>query len=604
MITKKTLVETVEFVKQKWLVAEKIHSNQLPKFNKYFRMFKNESVESNYQGMSHIVVPKVFEKVIRGTAIINQAIKKIRVTHEGDEDKPNAILNEKLIDFENRVLNINKIRKMWIMSGRIYGSAYLEVTWDISREEEKRPYKGLKIELVPSGQIRFNPDHVGGEPFRWIVKEENIPFVDVKKMVKKGKGFETVVLTEIKNSSKQGKTHTILGQSVKPTNVDIIDTTTLMTNIKTFYGKYAKDDKSDEKDYIIIMANDKTIIKCNENPYAEILDDPIPLFELIIYPIPGEPYGFGDPAAIGSLYTELNDIRNQRMDTVTLNIDPMKIILKAAQIDQSQLIAKKGWVVESNIPNAVEVVRPDMQGVVAAVTEEKIIHGDIDRTLGIPSFGAATPVMGDVTTDTATGVNAMLQAQDVVSNAILQEVKDSLRNVYRAILAYNQTFIDRKFKITVMGEKAEAQEDVSKERIQGNFDLDIDVELVGNRLARRAEALAALTIGQKIPGTNMKKLWEDYLSTHDKYDIEDYYAEPQPEPPEQPKISVSVKTQELNELQSAEIYKQIPGVNPMYADPALTEQGRQLMKGKLPENEPKEEKEKPKEKPKKTKKND
>ena len=589
------LVRAAEFVKEKWTVAEKIYSNQLPKFSKYFRMFKSELVDSNYEGLSKVVVPKVFEKVVRGTAIINQALKKIRVTGEGSEDDPAAVLNEKLIDFENRVLHIPKIRKMWIMSGRIYGSSYLEVTWDISREEPQRPYKGLKVELVPSEQIRFNPDHVTGEPFRWMIRETNIPFSDVKRMVEKGKGFEKINLVEIKSSSKQGKTSNILGQASKVPNVDAVDTTTLMTNIKTFYGKYAKTELADEEDYIIVIANDKNVIKSVKSPYADILDDPIPIFELVIYPIPGEPYGYGDPAAIGSLYTELNDVRNQRMDTVTLNIDPMKVILKGANIDPAQLIAKRGWVVETNVPNAVQVIPPDMQGVAAAVNEEKIIHGDIDRTLGIPSFGAATPVQGDLTTDTATGVNATLQAQDVVSNAILDEVKGSLTNVYRAILAYNQTFIDRKFKITVMGEKGKAQEDISKSKIQGNLDLDIDVELVGNRLARRAEALAALRLGSGIPGTNMKKLWEDYLSTHDKYDIEEYYTEVPPEEPESPKISVSVKTKELSELQSAEIYKQIPGVNPVYADPALTEQGRRIMKGDMPEDEDKEaEKEKTK----------
>ena len=46
-----------------------------------------------------------------------------------------------------------------------------------------------------------------------------------------------------------------------------------------------------------------------------------------------------------------------------------------------------------------------------------------------------------------------------------------------------------------------------------------------------------------------------------------------------------MKTHELSELQTAEIYKQIPGVNPVYADPAMTSQGRKLMKGELPEKE-------------------
>ena len=66
-------------VTKAWRTSEKLHSSQMILFSKYFRMFKNEEVDSNYEGLSKIVVPKVFEKVIRGTAVINQAIKKIRL---------------------------------------------------------------------------------------------------------------------------------------------------------------------------------------------------------------------------------------------------------------------------------------------------------------------------------------------------------------------------------------------------------------------------------------------------------------------------------------------------------------------------------------------
>ncbi|KKK49018.1 hypothetical protein LCGC14_3139310, partial [marine sediment metagenome] len=211
------------------------------------------------------------------------------------------------------------------------------------------------------------------------------------------------------------------------------------------------------------------------------------------------------------------------------------------------------------------------------------IQGDIDRTLGIPSFGTQTPVMGDISQDTATGVNAMLQAQDVVSTFILSKVKHSLGKVYRAILAYNQEFIDRNFKISVLGKEGPELKDVSKARIKGNLDVDVEVELMSDLFLRRQEALAALSIGKGIPGSNMAKLWEDYLDTYDRDNFEDYYQPPQPLPPEDPKISVSLKTAELNELQTAEIYKKIPGVNPKFGDPLMTQEGRAMMRGDLPE---------------------
>lgn len=570
-------------VQSRWVVAEKVHNKQVANWDQWFRMFKCERVNSNYDGLSNIVVPKVFEKVIRGTAVINQAIKKIKVNGQEENDKESAELNEELIDFENRVLEFKNVRDLWVQSARIYGTAYTELTWDMGKEEEDRPYKGLDWQQVPGEQLRFNPDHVVGEPFRWVIRQIEVPFNDVRKMMEKDKSFNKDQLAAVKGSSHLGSLGSPLGGKTKKGGVDMSDDTTLMVTLKRYYGPYSPEVDGDEEDYLIIVANDAHAIKVVESPYAKILDDPIPVFELPIYPVPGEPYAMGDPAAIASLYTELNDTRNQRMDTVTLNIDPMKVILKAAQIDEKELIARKGWVVHSNMPNAVEVIRPDMQGVRASIDEEKIIQGDIDRTLGIPSFGAKTPVMGDISQDTATGVNAMLAAQDVVSNFILSKVKLALRKVYRAILAYNQEFIDRNFKISVLGKEGPELKSVSNASIKGNLDVDIEVELMGDLFMRRQEALAALNIGKGIPGSNMAKLWEDFLNTYDRDNFEDYYQEPQPVPPEDPKISVSLKTSELNELQTAEIYKQIPGVNPKFADPLMTKEGRAMMRGDLPE---------------------
>ena len=574
----------VMLVAKRFLTGEKSAANQKSKFDKWFRMYKNERVDSNYKGFSNIVVPKVFEKIERGTAILSQAIKRIKVTGQGPEDKASADLNEKLIEFEDRALNIPQIRKQWIKTSRIHGIGYLKCTWDVAKETPERPYKGISVSLPDPRLITFNPDWTPDQDPRWAIHEATIPFSDVAKNSRYSKDK----LAKVKESSTYGKKPYAI-RGVKKA-LDTSDDTTLMTNIKEYYGPYSDKEDGDEYPAKIIIANDLVALEVVENPYAKLLDCPIPIFPLSIYVVPHDSAPMGDPEAIASLYTELNDTRNQRLDTVTLNIDPMKLVLKAAQIDESELVAKKGWIVHSNLPNGVQVIPPDMQGVVAAINEERIIQGDIDRTLGIPSFGAETPVSGDITTDTATGVNATLQAQDIISNSILEEVKAALKKVYRAILAYNQSFIDRQFIISVVGQDNQPQPTtVSPERIQGNMDLDVEVELVGNRLARRAEALQALTVGSKIPGTNMGKLWEDYLRTHDKYDIKEYYTPPQPAPPESPKVSVALKG-DLTQLQASQVYSQIPGVNQKFADPIMTPEGRAMMRGELPEYQDKDDK--------------
>lgn len=574
-----------ELVKARYLVSSKAQARTISDYDKWFRMYKNERVDSNYKGFSNIVVPKVFEKVERGTSLLSQAIKKVKVLGQGQEDQSSAQFNEKLIEFEERVLGIPKLRKLWIKSARIHGEAFLKCTWDVSKETPTEPYKGISVSLCDPKSIFYNPDHTTDQTFRWVIHEVKVPFSEIKS----NKSYKKELVQRVKETSQLGGKRQS-SNTISNRQLDTRDETTLMVNLKEYFGPFAKTDNDDEKSYRILLANDEVVLKSAPNPYAEILDDPIPIFPLYIYNTPHESHAMGDAEAIASLYTELNDTRNQRLDTVTLNIDPMKLVLKAAQIDEKDLVAKKGWIVHSNIPGGVTVVPPDMQGVVAAINEEKIIQGDIDRTLGIPSFGSQTPVSGDITTDTATGVNATLQAQDVISNSLLEEVKNALTKFYRAILAYNQVFIDREFKMILISDAKPESLVVNPQHLKGNVDLDIEVELVGNRLARRAEALAALSVGTKIPGTNMGKLWEDYLKTHDKYDFQEYYQAPQPVPPEPPKVSISLKG-DLTQLQSSQVYQTIPGVNPVYADPIMTPEGRNMMRGELPEYNDKQDRE-------------
>jgi len=607
----------VELVKARHTLAEQAQSVIFSKYDKWFRMYKNERVEYNYKGFSNIRVPKAFEKVERGTGILAQAIKRIRIIPQGEEDKESGEMNERLIEFEDRVLNIPKIRKQWIKSARIHGQSYLKVTWDVGKEEPERPYKGIDISLPDPKTIFYNPDHTPDKPFRWVIHDMDVPYEELSK----NKSFDKEALLKAKDTATLGKNTAHKGRKGRTGNKGDwkSDETTLMVNVKEYYGPYQDTDESDVEPYRIIMANNEHILKKGLNPYAEILDDPIPIIPLYTYVVPHEPHAMGDIEATESLIIELNDTRNQRMDTVTQNIDPPKEVLKAAQISESDLVAKRGWIIHSSMPNGIKWVHPDMQGVIAAINEEKIIQGDIDRTLGIPSFGAETPVAGDLTTDTATGINATLQAQDVISNSILEEVKEALKKFYRAILAYNQTFIDREFKITVLeedvtnvqGEQMAPEEiegqpaaqpaqilrggmamqpfTVDKDRIKGNFDLDVEVELVGNRLARRAEALAAIKIIGQIPGAKHGRLIEDYLRTHDKYNIEDYWQPPEPPAPEAPKVSVSLRG-ELGDMRSAQVYKNIPGVNEALGDPAFSIEGRKIMRGELPENEERDDK--------------
>ena len=186
--------------------------------------------------------------------------------------------------------------------------------------------------------------------------------------------------------------------------------------IQEYWGPYKPTKKgSVESQYLIVTAESKFKLREEENPYLDILDNPIPFVPIVANAVGEELYPVGDIEPGVSLFNELNDTRNQRMDTVTLNIDPPKEILKSAQIDKKQLVAKRGWFIESNVPNGVRFIPPDMQGVIAAINEEKIIRGDIQQYSGVLDFTGGETTAG-VEVDTARGVLTAKGEADVLTD--------------------------------------------------------------------------------------------------------------------------------------------------------------------------------------------
>ena len=151
--------------------------------------------------------------------------------------------------------------------------------------------------------------------------------------------------------------------------------------------------------------------------------------------------------------------------------------------------------------------------------------------------------------------------------------------MYRIILAFSQTFLDKKFTVRVLEDGAEQFHILDKKSIQGNFDLDVEMKTLQDTTTSQQLKLLMLNQAKTIPGANIGKFFVDVLeSFQDNVNISEYYQPPQPPGPVPPKISIGLRG-ELNEVEVDEIYKTIPGVDPAGADPLLRESLRELMKG-------------------------
>lgn len=585
----------LQLVKERYNVAKASSTLDLTRFAKFYKLFRNRQTTKNYNGLANLFVPEPYRVVRKKTAKLSRAIRKIKVTPEDKGDIQAAQAGSRLMNFLRGKLDWFVLERTAIQESRIVGLSWVKAVWLLDKEEEDAPYKGFDLSMETADRVYLAPKTTILDVF-----QGNIPYLvheydaDLATLKKNPNYKQDQLAVMEKSGGSEGQQPSALAQSREMFNrgqqKDVSGKRKF--NIKEYWGKIPTTNTdtngnqvSAEYDGLVVVADDKWVLRDDKNPYAEILDNPIPFRPFVANPVGEELYPIGDIEPAESLFNELNDTRNQRMDTVTFNIDPPKEILKAAQIDKKQLVARRGWFFESAVPNGVRFIPPDMQGVAAAVNEEKIIRGDIQQVTGIIDFSQDTEVQAGISVDTARGAIVAKGEADEITEDELEILKVCLKGLYRLVLAYAQAFLDRPFAVRVVENGIEQFFNMTNADIKGNLNLDIEMKTLQDKTTEQSIKLMFLNIAKTTPGAKVGKFFTDALEAiYEDVNISEYYEEPPPAAPEPPKVSISLKG-ELTQLQASQVYATVPGVDKQMADPIMTQEGRALMRGQLPEYE-------------------
>ena len=561
------------------------------RFARYYKLFRNKQTNKNYSGLANLFIPEPYRIVRKKTAKLANAIKKIKVTAESENDVQSSKVNTHLLNFLRRKLNWFLTERSAIQEARIVGLAWLKVTWLIDKEEEDKPWKGFDVSMETADKVLLAPGTTMLDVFegriKWLVHEYEMDLASLRKNPNYSE--EALNILEARAGSKIEESSLAqareMFQSAQKKGIK-----KKAHKIQEYWGKYEV--KGEERDYLCVVADEAIVLRKKENPYQEVLDNPVPFVPIVANLVGNEMYPVGDLEPAESLFNELNDTRNQRMDTVTLNIDPAKEIVRGANIDKNQLVARRGWVIESNIPGGVRFIPPDMQGVVAAINEEKIIRGDIQQATGALDFSQDSNVQAGVSIDTAKGAIIAKNEADEQTADDIEVLKVSLRMFYRIVLAYAQVFLDREFVIRVVEQGQEQFLPVNTNTIQGNLDLDIEMETLQDTTTKQQINLLLLNQARQTPGSNIGKFFIDTIESikgTENINIQEYYQEPGPPVPPPPSVNISLRG-ELNPLQTGDIAIQA-GVQESSNDPILNKELRELMRGNMPEDAERQDKE-------------
>lgn len=199
-------------------------------------------------------------------------------------------------------------------------------------------------------------------------------------------------------------------------------------------------------DQYAILVNRKQLAWYGNNPYWRHGKKP---YVMASYePLPNELYGLSAIQIIADLSDELNTLRNQRIDNVSLVLNRMWKKRRSAEVDESELVSRPGAVIElDNLDDIIPLETPDVTA--SSYNEEVIVKQDMESALGTTAI-----VRGADPTRRETATEIM---QKNANAGIKFEVKIMLyQQLGLERLAYlmdmnNQQFIDTERLVKLFG---------------------------------------------------------------------------------------------------------------------------------------------------------
>jgi len=345
--------------------------------------------------------------------------------------------------------------------GRVIGQ-----TTDYSIDETyEDTYDNVDMECVPLPYFYIDPrktiDTAPG-----VIREQMVPLHVLKKGQDRGLYFD--VDTLVPYSREMGQRS--LDPAKKPEDVpDIKSHPMPEINIKTYWGKYELKTKGEWVESLIVLANNDTVIRYQQNPY---LYQHRPFFASRCIPVDDEFYGIGIPELVETMQNELNDSHNMTLDAGTQDLCRMTTVLRGSGILPHMLKFKPSRIIYVNTHND---IAPLNQQRVEVSGYEKIndlksnmrqVASAYNSMQGIPFKSGAT----------ATEVDQTMRGGDLRITLNLALIEEELIKpiLYRQH-EYNQQFVTTEKVIRLVGPEGQRWEKVKPDM----FGCKIDINLNG-----------------------------------------------------------------------------------------------------------------------------
>lgn len=498
-----TLSMVLEDYKTSWDYAQ---NNYHDTWEQAWKLYNNKRVDQAYTGVSDIFIPMTFstiESMVSALAGSRPRFEFEPVTPEQDTDV--KVLNAMMDFYWDADQWQSKVDK-WLRSMLMYGTGVLYIWWDIDRP---------RLAIVPLKDFIIDPTASAPEYARFMGRRylttkdelESYKYVDpetnkVKKLYKnlnKVTSGATGQGEEMDKDQKETFLGSTLGKEASSKQVEVIEYWT--------------------KDRVIAVANRKVVIRDDENPYKEAkriregtdefdTDGIIPFIVQRNYQDESLVYGKGDIEPIMGLQESLNDLANQRRDSISYQLNPM-FTLDPQYADHLESVESLPGAVYPFQAGALQKI--EMGSLSAdSFNEETLIKQDIRETTAADQVFKGADTEG---AKTATEVSAQLaQANQRLALKVSQIEQEGYHDLAEICLSMTQLFVTEPQAIKIVGANNNVDWVVyDPEQMDGMFEpkvrLSSTIEAQKSQDSMQAKEIYSMFLGDpEVNQTELKRL--------------------------------------------------------------------------------------------------
>jgi len=511
-----------------------------PRLDRSYKLYIADNTDRSKEvrsWQSNIFVPYVQAVVETLKPRILDARPEFSIQGRTEDDQLKAVKLQQLIDYSWEVSAMDKESEKVVHSSMVYGTGYMQVGW----KKDVRKHKFLVSADLTEKKMEWKEEErvFYDAPFcEWV--DNYSLFYDWHNTDNKSKQywFKRFVLTEaeIKRRYPSAEKRR-LDMAVNTSSGDLTDYGSIRNEVKlahtrinrgedhqmTSYltdGKYREDDKDKVKmfevfewwrpfeDSYAVMVNDVPILKSASMPNPYDFKE-APFIDIPYLRLPGEFEGHGLPMILENPQIMLNMIKNQRLDTATLNIHKMWIVNPLANINKKDLVTRPFGIIYSTDPGGVKEVQfSDIKP--SSYREEELLKSDMRYASGVDDFSMGAG--GEA--GSATEVRHLRESTLERVRLFVNHLGDGFAVLMRYWLSMHRQFFTEDLVIRVIGDDGrEMYPIIEKDDLMGEYDYKATVlpSIAGQNDVRKKQDMDLFQLLAGLPFIDPKKLTSKVL---------------------------------------------------------------------------------------------